>query len=142
LKTVTSGNAIQAFARKLIRISNVEDVQNEIRAVDKLCKPGGKCKNIVVVLRHGKVPTFPFYYFDMELCDVNLETFAKNLWKPAPWEEILMTGSADIDIESRMKQVWAIMCHVANGVRHIHIHQEVHRDIKPENSMTNPWHCS
>jgi len=132
------------FARKLIRTAFLkpegslepEDVRNEVRAVEKFCQPGGKCQNIVVVLRHGLLPNSPYYYFDMELCDFNLERFADNLWKPAAWEEMLGRARFDVDIDSRMKRVWGIMSHVASGVQYIHVHQEIHRDLKPENSTT------
>src|SRR5271169_5762753 len=107
-----------------------EDVQNEIRAVEKLCKPGTH-KNIVTVLRHGPLDNSPFYYFDMELCDFNLETFSESLWKPATWEEMLTSTEKPFDIDSRMKTIWSMMSQIASGVLFIHLQQEVRRDLKP-----------
>ena len=104
--------------------------------MEKLCKPGENSQNIVVVLRHGLLATVPYYYFDMELCDFDLEKFGLILWKPAAWEEMLTIHSGGIDVDSRMKQVWAIMSHVASGLHYIHMHQEIHRDLKPRNSTT------
>jgi len=62
---------IQVFARKILRLfGNVrkEDIENEARAVSKICE-GGKCKNIVEVISHGWLPNHnSFYYIDMEFC--------------------------------------------------------------------------
>lgn len=90
-------------------------------------QPNKFSKVLVVVLRHGLLATVPYYFFDME-------KFGHIPWKPAAWEEMLTTYSGGIDVNSRMKQVWAIMSHVASGLHYIHMHQEIHRDLKPRNS--------
>lgn len=67
-----------SVARKVIRImSNVdkEDVENEIRAIDKLCFQDAR--NLLVQVFHyqqGSTDLFPhdLYEIDMKLCDKNL----------------------------------------------------------------------
>lgn len=103
----------------------MSDVQNEIRAVTKLCTPGSH-RHIIEVLRHGRLPNSPYYFFDMELCNFNLKGHADEIW-----------NSCDpffIDWYSRLQHFWAIMAEIANGVSFIHEKKEVHRDLKPSNS--------
>ena len=74
--------AIEIFARKLVRSNNtfsMMDIKNEIRVVEKLCSPGTH-KNIVSVLRHGQLSNMPYYFIDMELCDLDLETYNERSW--------------------------------------------------------------
>ena len=122
------------FARKLIRPFGdikVEDISNEIRAVEKLCTPGTH-KNIVAVTKHGKLP--PSYYFlDMELCDLSLEAFIEQKWT-APMRETVPYFTANPPPLKRMAQIWDIMVDLSRGVSFIHAHGEVHRDLKPRNS--------
>jgi serine/threonine protein kinase len=109
----------------------LEDIKNEVRAVQTLCKSGHK--NIVAVLEHGELDS-SYYYIDMELCDNNLQTY------------IAGGGSPDIETQSskfnsrfpsqgRARQLWEIMEDVTNGVAFIHSNKEIHRDLKPRNSI-------
>ena len=69
---------MKCFARKLIRpfgTVRTEDIQTELRALDKLCKSGHP--HIVQVLRNGSLNSeVQLYFIDMELCDFNLEQYA------------------------------------------------------------------
>jgi hypothetical protein len=49
-------------------------VQNEARAIRKLCGQGNH-PNIVAVINHGQLPNAPYYFIDMELCDINLHDY-------------------------------------------------------------------
>jgi serine/threonine protein kinase len=133
---------VQVFARKLLRPSGsytMKDVENEVRAVAKLCSPGTH-KNIVLVLRTGKLPHMPFYYIDMELCDLNLERFIKREWR-ATMTERFQNSESMVDVEQllpivRLLQLRDIMRAVSGGVAFIHAKHEIHRDLKPRNSST------
>jgi serine/threonine protein kinase len=129
-------DSIQVFARKLIRPFGditVGDVENEIRAAEKLCKPGAH-RNIVAVTEHGKF--HPGYYFlDMELCDLSLENYIQRRWTPL-MEEKVPYFTAEIPSRMRMAHIWDVMEDVTRGVTFIHQHKEIHRDLKPRNSMT------
>lgn len=117
------------FARKLVRIiqlEETEDVKNEIRAITKLCN--GSQENVVKVLRHGRLHNSPFYFFDMELCDSNLQHYKKLLWNP---QTALAT-----DWDSRIMKIWTVMSDIACGLAYIHQQREIHRDLKPSNSMS------
>src|SRR5271170_5930502 len=99
-----------------------------MRAVAKLCKVGAH-SNIVPVLRLGRFP--PSYYFlDMELCDLNLETHIKREWT-ARVQTKMPFFTADMSPRTRMSQVWEIMECITSGVAFIHANEEVHRDLKP-----------
>jgi len=68
-----STKILQEFAMKSLRIiGEVEtsDIENEVRAIDKLCKPDGH-RNIIIILDHGWL-SFDLYFIDMELCDLSL----------------------------------------------------------------------
>lgn len=111
----------------------MEHIENELRAVEKLCKPGTH-KNIVAVVRYGRFP--PSYYFiDMELCDINLECWIERRWSTVH-EKTLPYMTADFPPRMRMSQIWDIMEDVLNGVAFIHSRQEIHRDLKPRNSKS------
>ena len=113
----------------------MEDVQNEVRAVLKLCAPGTH-ENIVVVLRHGTLFNSPYYFFDMQLCDFNLESYSQRLWKHIHDESTGMTSRGNISYyNTRLLDVWIIMRQIANGVAFIHGLDEIHRDLKPRNGL-------
>jgi serine/threonine protein kinase len=124
---------IQVFARKVIRIFgdiSVEYVQNELRAIDKLREPGHR--NVVDVLKHGELLYMSLYFIDMELCDMNLETFihgessgtidADSLYSPIHPSSLL-----------KVEQIRGIVTDITDGLAYIHGHGEVHRDLKPAN---------
>lgn len=72
----------QPFARKLIRpfgFVTDEDLQNELNAINRICTQNHR--NIVNILRHDHVQNSPFYYIDMQFCDINLDDY---IYKPWP----------------------------------------------------------
>jgi serine/threonine protein kinase len=114
----------------------VEDVQNEIRAVEKLCKPGTH-ENLVALIRHGQLP--PSYYFlDMELCDLNLEVWIGKKWTAA-MKGTVPYFTANPPPHIRMAHMWKIIMDITRGVAFIHDHGEIHRDLKPSNSISFVW---
>ena len=112
-------------------------MENELRAVDKLCKPGPQ-KNIVTALRHGKLPQTSYYFLDMELCDMNLETHIRQEWPPTV-EGTKPHFSKDVTPENRRDEVIKIMKDIAGGVSYIHRQGEIHRDLKPRNGMSSSF---
>jgi serine/threonine protein kinase len=116
----------QIFARKIIRImgSNQHQeivrktIENEVRAVTKICQSGHS--NIVKVLRHRAIPDTMLYEIDMEYCVYNLHTY---MTRHSP--------SSENPIE--MRYLIAIMLSITNGLIFIHSKGEVHRDLKPAN---------
>lgn len=125
------------FARKLVRpFGDIDSsgIQNEFRAVTKLCAPGGHKKKIVPVLRCGKLPGTSFFFVDMERCDLNLENYLKQKWTSNTWERTL-----NVVILGPSEEVTAIrniMKDITKGVAFIHSQEEVHRDLKPRNGNT------
>lgn len=99
----------------------MKDVQNEIRAVTKLCG-FGRHDNILPVLRCGKLSA-SFYFLDMPLCHLNLEGWINGTRIPRH------------EKSSFMGEIWKIMRDVTNGLSFIHSENEVHRDLKPRNSI-------
>ena len=136
LRLELTGN--QVFARKIIRVFGdveEEDIQNEVRAVAKLCKPDTH-KNIVSVFRYGSFSD-SYYFLDMELCDLNLECWIERKWNKEIEKELhYLTG----DFPSRMRigQVWDVMEDVTRALAFIHSKKEIHRDLKPRNSRLSP----
>jgi serine/threonine protein kinase len=108
-------------------------VENEARAIAKLCKPSAH-ENIVSVLRHGYLQDNGYFFCDMELCHMNLNTYISRTWKnPVPKELEPLTGP--LTPREKIKMAMYIMVDIAEGVSYIHSHGEVHRDLKPENGI-------
>lgn len=120
----------QTFARKLVRpfahISN-DDIMNEVRAVNKLCKSNHP--NIIQVIQHGQLKrNTAFYFIDMELCDFNLETYAHgdDAGPLESWKIIQSQGRVEVVTLHIMEQI-------LDGLIFVHSQNEVHRDLTPQN---------
>ena len=112
---------------------STEDINNEIRAVVKLCA-ANQNENIVQVIRWGQLPKSPYFFIDMELCDFNLETYVLQDWKPDVARKIPHFANFDLlTPPQRLAQMLTIMRDIVNGVAFIHRNNEVHRDLKPRN---------
>ena len=128
------------FARKLLlagRQLPPEEIQNEIRAVRKVCSGANTPGNIVKVLGHGTLPVSRHVYIDLELCEFNLEWYTRErLWRPTRKERSKTSddGFPQLDLMERVRFIWIIMWQVAKGLEFIHGLKEIHRDLKPRNS--------
>jgi serine/threonine protein kinase len=105
---------------------NVSDIENEFRAVKKLCQSSHP--NIVQVFDMGQLrKDSSFFFLDMELC--SRFTLAD-----------YMTG-ADIPTLEPWNSKPLTICHVlrpiVNGLSFIHGLGEVHRDLSPQNSSVS-----
>jgi serine/threonine protein kinase len=107
------------------------DIENEVRAITKLCGHDAH-PNIVEVLRLGRLVGSPYYFIDMELCDMNLENY---IYSNSPKQESLPHFVKTAPSSVKASQIWNIMRQIASGVAFIHSHDEVHRDLKPRNSI-------
>ena len=128
----------KAFARKLLHIPGVDqrDIDNEVRAIMRLCGEGNH-KNIVSVLKWGELPNSPYYFIDMELCDLNLAVYIHRTDTPS-LSESLPYFIKDASVDLRALQIWNIMRQIAKGITYIHKHDLVHRDVKPANGISYP----
>lgn len=110
-----------------------EDVRNELRAIGKLCNPGGN-SNILSVFGWGMLPDSPYCFIDMELCDFNLETYILREWEPSMEVTVPdFTNFEHLKPSHKLAQLLTIMRDIANGVAFIHLLDEIHRDLKPRN---------
>lgn len=114
------------------------DIENEVRAIKKLCERGVH-HNIISVLKFGELPNpaGPCYFIDMELCDLNLEGYIHRREPLSPTESIPYFVKNEAP-PTKALQIWNVMSQIANGVKYIHEQKEVHRDIKPANGIF-PW---
>lgn len=128
-------------------------------AITKLFKDGGH-KNIVQIIAHGWFTSlpYPFYFVDMELCDVTLHDYIHNpsievldgntstsqsMITVDPKDIVQSTlGVVDFNMGSitdtanwytRLRNIWVVMRDITGGVEFIHYHKHVHRDLKPRN---------
>jgi hypothetical protein len=106
---------------QLVRVGK-SAVENELRAITKLCKGGHK--NIINVIGISNSLDSPYAFIDMELCDLNLEEYIKCNWT--------MIETAH-QMAARELEIWNIAMQIVDGLAFIHSHREVHRDLKPRN---------
>jgi serine/threonine protein kinase len=105
-------------------------LQKEVRAIKRLCGPGAHV-NIVQVLDHGQLSNTPYYFIDMEFCDLNLHDYIHRESSLASPESIpyFIRGAGS----ASSLQIWVVMSQITAGVEYIHRKGHVHRDIKPAN---------
>jgi serine/threonine protein kinase len=101
-----------------------EDIENEVRAVKRLCMENSH-KNVITVMKHGWLLSSDdsissLYYIDMELCDENLDRYMKRAHNGPGLGQL---------------EIWDIVLQITSGVAFIHGLDEVHRDLKPKNSI-------
>jgi mitogen-activated protein kinase kinase kinase len=114
----------QVLARKLI----FSEIDNEVQAIDKLCK--NSHRNIVQVLHHGSLIFTPsVYYIDMEFCDSSLRDYLKGetVQPLHDWDIVFSQG------DERRQFIQRFMQQVLEGLIFIHEQSLVHRDLSPEN---------
>jgi serine/threonine protein kinase len=105
-----------------------KDIDNEVRAIDKLCR--NLHPNIVQVFDHGHLKQdSAFYFMDMELCDFSLAQYMRdeNVSYLDKWS-IIRAG------DDLFSHVVDIALQIINALVFIHACGEVHRDISPQNS--------
>jgi hypothetical protein len=122
----------KAFARKIIReLGSItkEDVDNEVRALKKLCQ--NQHPNIVKVFDYGQLnPDSVVHFIDMELCDVSLENYLMGQEFP-----LLLGWKIVRDRDEIPAYAYAILQQILNGLLYIHSLHEVHRDVSPHNGI-------
>jgi serine/threonine protein kinase len=104
-----------------------EDIDNEMRAITKLCKSSHP--NIIQVFQHGELyRNSTVFFIDMELCDFSLERYCRGMDVPqlVNWTTIREQGALPASIR-------AINDQIINALVFIHEHGEVHRDLCPQN---------
>ena len=97
----------------------------------KLCRRGAH-PNIIEVLRLGELHESPYYYIDMELCDL---TLADYIYEDSP--DVTPRFIRNVSSSLKEMQIWNVMKQIVSGVEFIHRHNEVHRDLKPSNSNSS-----
>jgi serine/threonine protein kinase len=125
----------QVSARKIIREVNDfnEVIKNEASVVTKLCMCGHP--NIIQVFNHGRMSEYPYYFIDMELCDLTLDDYVTQRWAPQG-EERGSYFMGKLSVMEKMKQTADILNDVTTGVAFIHQQKAIHRDLKPSNSKS------
>lgn len=132
-----SKSNLQIYARKLIPSELKKDVENEVRAIDRLCKNSNP--NIVQVLRHGLLKLTPSYYcIDMEFCDSSLRQYmdGETVQYLQDWAVIFRQG------DERRHFILGFIRQVLNGLIFIHDQGLVHSDLSPDNGKLSHIHIN
>ena len=123
-----------AFARKIFRLfANIcqQDIENEVRALNKLCK--NQYTNLVQVLDSGQVKKDgALYFIDIELRDITLDSYlyCGSISGLPDWKDIHDRGKVQAYVDS-------ILQHIVNGLVYIHCLREVHRNLSPQTVNPN-----
>ena len=115
---------------RLFGAVTMADIENEVRAVQKLCTSSHA--NIVQVFDLGQMKSnSTFHYIDMELCDISLGHYmqGKRTGNLVSWDEF----RSDLD------NLCNINDDVLDGLVFIHSNNEVHRDLSPQNNRFLPF---
>jgi serine/threonine protein kinase len=89
-------------------------------------------------MRLGNLAASPYYFIDMELCDLNLEDYIyRDPDLPIQSSVPRFVKAAPSDV--KVLQIWNIMKEITGGVDFIHDKNEVHRDLKPSNSTVHAY---
>jgi serine/threonine protein kinase len=106
------------------------DVDNEVRAINKLCK--NNHPNIVQIFDYGQLKADGgFYFIDMELCEISLEKYmqGETITGLINWNTVRIQNEVH-------EQAYKIMQQILNGMIYIHCLNEVHRDLSPNNGTS------
>ena len=129
----SASSNFKTFARKLIRLwagITQPEIDNEVRAINKLCKSNHP--NIVQVLGYGQLKADGvFYFIDMELCETSLEKYLQGemINGVINWNEVRIRNEVH-------EHAYNIMQQILNGMIYIHCLNEVHRDLSPNNGIS------
>jgi hypothetical protein len=112
-----------------------KDIENETRVFQTLGANGGH-ENVILALKHGRLDE-DRYYFDMELCILNLADYISGDIKS------IYGLSKYIDPKSGLEDLgclsmWGIINQITDGLAYIHSHNQFHRDLKPQNGIPFP----
>ena len=128
--------------RKILRTGphlRLEDIENEIHVIIRICDEGGAYQNIVTLVRDGELRNSRYVFIDMELYAFNLEIHAEKLWAPTGLKRLTLEdgGIAKVDARLWMPYNWAIMIQIAGTIQLIHSLAEIHRNLKPHNGISS-----
>jgi len=110
---------------RLFGAATKADVENEVRAVEKLCT--NQHTNLVQVFDLGQMRSnSTFYYIDMELCDISLGEYMQGSQTTnlVSWNEF----------RNDLENLSIVSEDIIDGLIFIHSNDEVHRDLSPQNS--------
>lgn len=110
-----------------------EDIDNELHAVSNICR--SPHRNIVAVLKFGKLPNSHYHFLDMEFCDFNLDSYILRNWHESVKQKVPYFVEVDNSLRSGTGEIYEILRDITTGVEYIHSHGYVHRDMKPQNSI-------
>jgi serine/threonine protein kinase len=91
--------------------------------------------NVVSILNDGwTTEPFPFYFIDMELCDIALDAYLSGQ-RPAAFQSsdnaaFVAKDSTEL---STLQNIWRISGDIAAGLEFLHENRLAHRDLKPGN---------
>lgn len=113
---------------------NRDEIEREVQAIGKICGKGAHT-NIVVVFKLGELRNTPYYFIDMELCDLSLKEYIHRTTPPT-YSESVPCFIKNALPPLKAQQIWNIMRQIASGVMYLHTINVVHRDLKPANSAS------
>jgi serine/threonine protein kinase len=114
----------------VLRISGLvspNTISTQVAAIDKLSV--SRHENILEVLKHGWLSNSYFYFFDMEFCDVSLDSAIKE----GDISHLRRSGVERIKFSDWLRSTFRIARQIIDGLAFIHRSGEIHRGLKPSN---------
>ena len=119
-----------------------EDIEKEASTVNTFTSRGGN-PNVLTVFANGWLVPSLLYYFDMELCEINLDDYIHCQRSRCVdiYHDTVETSDTAIfvakesPLERTLQNIWTIMSHITRGLEFIHCCHHVHGDLKPRNSI-------
>jgi serine/threonine protein kinase len=149
----SSKQRLIVVARKYIRKMGLKvqesDIENELRALQKLCAVD-QGNFLVRVFNHERSASREFVPADLDCCSIDMELCSRNLKDEIAGQESTLQGLLEVmastedksemegicsQLSSKNKHIVDILHQVLDGLEFIHSMDEVHRDLKPENGL-------
>jgi len=93
----------------------------------------GKHANVLEITGSGMLPSGPYFYLDMILCDFSLKDYLSD---PDAYAVLFSSRPSDLVFgPNHQSRVWEVILQACQGLSYIHQRGGLHLNLKPRNSI-------